>query len=206
VLQRRPKSAPGPPCYTRCVWQRTSAQAGEPADGRSGGPLAVPAVWSRARRRVSRTAKGSVGNCPSAQGRWVRVGCPLAQGTKSRRFTRCAPLLRTTGMQRRATRCIRVRRNGTHWDSTASWLALRLTSALEAENLFPRRQLLSFGLSPGRVTPSLCPLSKQALSRNPEFCVQALDHSQRQCAPAAEHLVYAVLAPDHRLQILDRQA
>jgi hypothetical protein len=112
------------------------------------GTLALPAVRSRARRRVSGTAKGgSVGNCPSAQGRWVRIGCPLAQRTKSRRFTRCAPLLRTAGMHRRATRCTRVRRNGTHWDSMHRAPAERLHETHGSVKNGPQDPLRSIGLA-----------------------------------------------------------
>ena len=86
------------------------------------------------------------------------------------------------------------------------WLALRLTSALEVENLILRRQLLSFGPPPGRITPR-CACCRSRLSAGiPNFVCRPSIIRSVNARPAAENLVYPILAADYRLQILDRQA
>jgi len=87
----------------------------------------------------------------------------------------------------------------------AFWANRRLVDNLMRPQALPPDFLLPFGAPSDRVMASLRPLSKEALSRNPKFRMQTLDHSQCQCAPAAENLIDAVFAPDDRFQVLDRQ-
>jgi hypothetical protein len=48
-------------------------------------------------------------------------------------------------------------------------------------------------------------LFAQTLDRNPKLRVQAFNHPKSQRAPAAEDLVYPILATDHRLEVFNRQ-